>query len=280
MSASLLRTGIGSGLAVLVVCAALASQDAQERRRWNQPIEPFPLIGNIHYVGAAGVSAFLIVSSEGSILLDGGLPETAPLIASNIAKLGFNISDVKYLLNSHAHFDHAGGLAELKKRSGASMIASAGDAPALRTGGPNQPAVDVDRIIGDGETLRLGEAAMTAVITAGHTKGCTTWTTTATDRGQTYRVVFHCSTSVVDRLVDNTEYPQIVADYEKTFEKLRSLSADVFLGAHPSFFDLERKRERMGGSAANPFVDPAELPRFVAASEKQFREQLANQQKR
>jgi metallo-beta-lactamase class B len=257
---------------------SMAQQASVERSAWNRPFEPFRLIGNIYYVGATGVSAFLIVTPAGSILLDGGLPETAAQIAGNITKLGFRLTDVKYLLNSHAHFDHAGGLAELKRLSGGVLVASGGDAPALRAGGPEMPAVVVDRIIGDGEALRLGDATLTAHITPGHTKGSTTWTTTVTEKSRSYLVVFYCSTSVVDRLVGNAHYPQIAKDYEHTFRKLRSLSGDVFLAPHPFFFGLEEKRKRMTEAAPNPFIDPTEFRRFVEKSEQEFRAALNKEQ--
>jgi metallo-beta-lactamase class B len=256
----------------------MAQQTSDQRAVWNRPFPPFHLIGNIYYVGAAGVSAFLIVTPAGSFLLDGGLPETASQIARNIAELGFRLSDVKYLLNSHAHFDHAGGLAELKRLSGAAMVASAGDAPALRAGGPAMPAVTVDRIVEDGEALRMGDTTLTAHVTPGHTKGCTTWTMTATEKGSTHRVVFYCSTSVVDRLVGNAQYPQIATDYEHSFRKLRALSSDVFLAPHPFFFGLEEKRNKMTATVPNPFVDPTEFPRFVEKSEREFRTALDKEQ--
>jgi metallo-beta-lactamase class B len=217
------------------------------------------------------------MTPAGSILLDGGLPETAPQIARNIAELGFRLGDVKYLLKSHAHFDHAGELAELKRVSGAMMVASSGDAAALRAGGPAMPAVAVDRVVGDGDTLRLGDTALIAHVTPGHTQGCTTWTMTTSERDQAYRVVFYCSTSVVDRLVGNLQYPQIATDYEHSFKKLRSVSADVFLAPHPSFFDLENKRKKLKAGGPNPFIDPTELPRFVEKSERQFRADLEKQ---
>ena len=257
--------------------APMAQQTSDQRAAWNQPFQPFHLIGNTYYVGATGVSAFLIVTPAGSFLLDGGLPETAPQIARNIAELGFRLSDVKYLLNSHAHFDHAGGLAELKRLSGATMVASAGDAPALRAGGPAMPAVGIDRIVADGEALQLGGTTLKANITPGHTKGCTTWTMTATEKGTAHHVVFHCSTSVVDPLVGNVQYPQIGTDYEYSFQKLRTLPCDVFLAPHPSFFDLENKRQRMKAGRANPFVDPTEFHRFLENSERQFHADLEKQ---
>lgn len=278
MIKTLMRTTTLVLLLSIVGVMPMAQQTSDERSAWNRPFEPFHLIGNIYYVGAAGVSAFLIVTPAGSILLDGGLPETASQIAGNITKLGFRLTDVKYLLNSHAHFDHAGGLAELKRLSGGAMVASSGDAPALRAGGPAMPPVVVDRIIADGDALGLGDITLTAHVTPGHTKGCTTWTTTVTEKGRAHSVVFYCSTSVVDRLVGNAQYPQIATDYEHSFRKLRALSSDVFLAPHPFFFGLEEKRKRMTEAASNPFVDPTELPRFVERSEREFRTALDKEQ--
>jgi metallo-beta-lactamase class B len=266
---------------VVLACAyasyALAQQDDARRAAWNQPFQPFHMIGNIHYVGAAGVSAFLITTPEGSMLLDGGLPETAPQIVRNITALGFRVENVKYLLNSHAHFDHAGGLAELKRLSRAQIVASAGDAPALKAGSPDMPALSIDRVIGDGESVRLGGTTLTAIVMPGHTKGCTTWTTTTTEDNRKYRVLFYCSTSVVDRLVGNAQYPQIVGDYERTFARIRTIPADVFLANHPDFFRMAEKRKQMTSGGTNPFVDSAELQRFVATSERAFREALARE---
>lgn len=255
-------------------------ETVDQRTAWNRPFAPFRVIGNVYYAGAEGVSAFLIVTPEGSILLDGGLPETASQIAANVAALGFRLTDVKFLLNSHAHFDHAGGLAELKKLSGATMVASSGDAPALQAGGNSMPAVRVDRVVNDGDQVRLGGTTLTAHITPGHTRGCTTWTMSTTDERVVHRVLFYCSTSVVDRLVDNAGYPDVVADYELTFEKLRAIESDVFLASHPVFFQMEAKRSRMLAGGPNPFVDPLELRRFVDSSERQFRAELNRQRTR
>lgn len=264
-------------IAVLATAAPLAQQSPGERVEWNKPVEPFRIAGNIYYVGAAGVSAFLIRTPEGSILLDGGLPETAPRIVDSIRKLGFDIRDVKYLLNSHAHFDHAGGLAELKRLSGATLAVSAADSSALKAGGPDLPAAAVDRMLSDRDTVAVGGTTLTAHITPGHTKGCTTWTMKTAEAGRSYDVVFHCSTSVVDRLIGNKSYPDIVPDYQRTFEALGGLKADVFLGAHPAFFGMEEKRKRMQAGGPNPFVDPAELRRFNERSKRQFQQALAKE---
>jgi metallo-beta-lactamase class B len=257
--------------------AALAQSTPALREEWNVQVSPFHIIGNVHYVGAKGVSAFLITTSAGSILIDGGLPETAPLIARNVAALGFDLRQVKHLLNSHAHFDHAGGLAELKRLSGAKLVASRADAPTLRAGAPSQPAVTVEREIDDGGKLELGGTTLTARVTPGHTKGCTTWTMSTREGDRTYDVVFYCSTSVVDRLVGNTSYPGIVADYEQSFKRLRALPCDVFLAPHAEFFDMASKLERRKSGAPNPFIDATELRRHVDASEQKFRATLATE---
>ncbi len=255
---------------------------------WNRPHEPFRILGNLYYVGAAGVSSFLIATPQGDILLDGGLAETAPQIESNVAKLGFRMRDVKYLLNSHAHYDHCGGLAALKRASGAKMVASEGDAATLRSGlqlsyGKGQsetrfPAVKVDRVLRDGDTVSLGNVTLTAHLTPGHTKGCTSWTMPVADGAKEYNVVFDCSTTVAgNQLVDNHKYPLILNDYEHSFEILRSLPCDIFLAPHPEFFHMDQKLQKLKAGNKNAFVDREELKRFVAQSEQDFREELARQ---
>lgn len=257
--------------------SAAASQAPDERAAWNQPVEPFRIIGNVYYVGAAGVSAFLIHTPEGSILLDGGLPETAPRIADSVKALGFDIRGVRYLLNSHEHFDHAGGLGELQKLSGAPVAASGAAADVLRAGARNIAPVRVDKIVRDGDTVTVGGAVMTAHLTPGHTRGCTSWSTSTREGGRDYKVLFHCSTSVVDTLVNNAAYPEIVSDYQKTFARLASFDADVFLGSHPSFFGMDQKRKKMTAGGPNPFVDAGELRRFNERSRKAFEAELAKQ---
>jgi metallo-beta-lactamase class B len=192
--------------------------------------------------------------------------------------LGFHPRDVKYLLNSHAHFDHAGGLAELKRVSGAQLIVSKADSRAVTAGGPSLPAVTVDRMIDDNGTVQLGDTTLTAHLTPGHTPGCTTWTMTAAENGRNYRVVFFCSTSVAgNRLVNNRQYPQIVSDYEHSFAVLRQMPCDVFLGAHGEFFHLDEKRALLGKGGPNPFVDPAELRTFIDESQRDFERELKRQ---
>lgn len=271
-------------------CMLFAQNGPSQRVAWNQPVQPFRIIGDVYYVGAAGVSSFLITSPQGHILLDGGLAETAPQIEKNITALGFRMQEVKFLLNSHAHYDHCGGLAELKRASKAQMIASEADAPTLASGhqlsyGRGQsesyfPAVQVNRVIADRGTVSLGGVTLTAHLTPGHTKGCTTWSMPVSANGKTYQVVFYCSTTVAgNQLVGNRKYPGIVADYERSFALLRNLPCDVFLGPHPEFFHMDEKEEELEAGNRNAFVDSTELRRFVAASEEDFKIELVRQEK-
>jgi metallo-beta-lactamase class B len=180
---------------LLLLCPLTTDAQADETSRsWNQPVNPYRVIGNIYYVGAAEVTSFLIVTPAGHILLDSGFAETVPQIKQNIAQLGFRLQDVKILLNSHAHFDHAGGLAELKKLTGAKLMASEADAALLAKGGKGDfhfgdrlsyAPVITDRMLQDGDRVELGGVTMTAHLTPGHTKGCTTWTMKVKDRSET-----------------------------------------------------------------------------------------------
>ena len=274
------------GIAALLAPACLESQADPESRSRNQPVAPFRILGNLHYVGASDVTAFLLATDRGLILLDGGYVETAPQIRDNIARLGFKPSDVKIILGSHAHSDHAGGMAQLKAWTGARLFASAGDAPLLEAGGRGDPffgdelpfpPVKVDHLLRDGEAVTLGNTTLVAHVTAGHTRGCTTWTTRVAEGGRLYDVVFVCSTTVLPgyRLVDHPTYPGIADDYARTFATLAALPCDVFLGSHASFYDGAGKARRLReGATPNPFVDPQGYRAYVARSAAAFHEQL------
>lgn len=276
-------------LAALVggtVCA-LAPMAAADEADWPRPQAPFRIAGDIYYVGSKGLAAYLIVSPAGDILLDGTLPENAPMVERNIQALGFRLRDVKVLLVTHAHFDHAGALARLKADTGAVMMASAGDRWALEHGSsrgdntahlPIYPPVRVDRLVQDRQVVRLGPVAMTAVLTPGHTPGCTSWTTSVVERGRRLAVVFPCSLSVAGNvLVGNHDYPGIVADYRRSFAELGALKADVTLPAHPEFADVLGREARVRAGDADAFVDREQLPKIVAASAQAFDRELAKQ---
>ncbi|MFL6201747.1 MAG: subclass B3 metallo-beta-lactamase, partial [Thermoanaerobaculia bacterium] len=252
-------------------------------RSWNQPVEPFRIAGNLYYVGASDIASYLVATPEGHILLDGGFVETVPLIRESVRKLGFRIEDVKILLNTHAHYDHAGGLAALKALTGAKLHASEADAPALARGGKDDPVlgdqllfppVQADRLVKDGDTVTLGGSTLTAHLTPGHTAGCTTWTMKVNG----LNAVIVCSTSILPtaKLGAEPSYPGIAEDYARTFRTLRGLPCDVFLAAHGSFYNLKEKSERLKkGGGANPFVDPDGYRSYLDRSEKTFQERLA-----
>jgi metallo-beta-lactamase class B len=277
-------------LTSLALTSIAFGQGDPQSREMNKPVSPFRIAGNLYYVGAIEVCSFLIATPNGHILLDGGFAETASQIEQNIAQLGFKIEDVKILLNSHAHLDHAGGLAELKNKSGAKMIASADDAELLRNGGHGDfrfgdrltfPPVEVDQIIHDGESIELDGQKLTAWLTPGHTKGNTTWTTKISDGGKTYNVVFAGSPTALDyQLVGKESYPGIAADFEKTFAVLKKLPCDIFLSDHGTFFWFIEKRDRLArGEKPNPFIDPSGYQRFVAHFEQEFHDKLEAQKK-
>ncbi len=247
----------------------------------NQPVEPFHIIGNIYYVGASDIASYLIVTPAGDILLDGGFVETAAMIEANIRKLGFKLSDVKFILSSHEHLDHAGGISELQRATGAKFVAMEQEVPGL-TAGTSFPAAKPDRVIHDGDTVKVGDAVMTAHLTPGHTRGCTTWSTTVKDGGWSYSVVFVGSASVLPmyKLIDRpgapATYPGIEQDYEKTFQVLRSLPCDVFLASHGSFYSLVDKRGVMAKKPAqNPFIDPWGYQAYILRAEAVFQKELA-----
>lgn len=253
---------------------------------WTKPVAPFHVIGNIYYVGTADLAAYLIHTDDGDILIDGTLKQNVPLIERNIATLGFKVSNIKIMLNSHAHYDHAAGLAALKHDSGATLYASAADAPILESGkisfGPTAsdpfPPVKVDRIVKDGETVALGGTKLTAHLTPGHTPGCTSWTMPVSEDGAAHTAIFYCSTSVAGNpLVNNKAYPQIASDYEASFAELKTIKADVFLAPHAQFYHPQEKLRLRKKGAPNPFVDPGELQRFVAASQRDFEAEFAKQ---
>ena len=284
------RKFVLSFLCLLFFCVSAYSQPDEQSRSWNQPVKPHRVIGNVYYVGATEVSAFLITTPRGHILLDSGFYETVPQIQKNVAQLGFRFADIKILINSHAHYDHAGGLALLKQLTGATFMASRGDAELLARGGKNDfgfgdrfpyQAVTADKLLDDGDKVELGGTVLTANLTPGHTRGCTTWTMKVTEGSKEYDVVFVGSSSVPGyKLVNNENYPTIIEDYERTFRVLKSLRCDVFLAAHGSFYSMLQKLSLLEqGAKTNPFVDPAGYRAYIDRSEKAFRDQITRESK-
>jgi metallo-beta-lactamase class B len=237
------------------------------------------------------LASFLIATREGHILINSDLESTVPMIRDNVEKLGFHFSDVKILLISHAHFDHAAGSALINKMTGAKYMVMDADVPVIESGGKADfqygdvpemqfPATKVDRVLHDGDEVKLGDAVLVAHLTPGHTRGCTTWTMKVADGGKTFNVVIVGSPNVNPgyKLVNNSVYPQIAKDYESGFKVLKSLYCDIFLGAHGSYYDMESKFARLGKAGENPFIDPEGYKRYVAGREQAFSEERKKQE--
>lgn len=278
-------------LAALVLSAS-AGRPAAQNPPGTDFLTPFPahhVIGNVYFVGTKGLGIFLITTPEGNMLINSGLEENVPLIQASVEKLGFHLKDIKILLISQAHNDHVAGNAKVKELTGAKYMVMDADVPVVESGGKADfyyndaanlyPATKVDRVLHDGDTVTLGGAILTAHLTPGHTKGCTTWTMRVQDDGKTYDVVIVGGPGVNNgyKLVNNAAYPQIAADFEKTFRVSKTLHCDVFLGAHGGYYGMEEKYARLKDGGANPFIDPDGYKAFMADREQAFREELAKQ---
>lgn len=255
---------------------------------WSAPHAPFQITDHIYSVGTEGIGVYLITTPAGHILIDASTPEGADVVEANIKNLGFKLSDVKYLLENHAHYDHVGGLAQLKKSTGAKLLVSKGDRYALEhsmhdwdntNGEAKFPAVKVDKIIADGEQVRLGGISLQAMLTPGHTKGCTSWITRDTLKGVDHSVFFLGSLSVADnRLINNKVEPTIVADYRNSFARAKAIQADILLIGHPPYLEENEKDITRKENQPETFIDPTLLPRFVARFETSFEKALKEQQ--
>jgi metallo-beta-lactamase class B len=253
------------------------------------PFEPRRIVASVYYVGSNLISSFLIVTPAGHILLDTGPIEMLPQVMANIEKLGFKPQEVKLLLNSHGHFDHCGGFAEFKRRTGATLVASKLDGELMTRGGKGDfywgdelayEPVKPDRSISDGDGVELGGLSLTAHLTPGHTKGCTSWSMRVNEAGKNYDVLFACGlTASLYKLTNNDKYSNIVEVERNTLRKLRGMHADVMLASHGFYFDLEGKVARQKPGSPNPFVDPGELGRHVTEMEQEFEDALQAQER-
>ena len=277
----------GAVLGVLVAAGAALAQPAPD---WTEPFPPFRIADNLYYVGSRGLASYLVATPAGHVLINSNLSSSVPLLRASVEQLGFEFADIKILLISHAHFDHCGGSAEILEATGAKYMVMEGDVPVVESGGRNDfqyggdpdsfyPPAKVDRVLHDGDRVAIGDTTLVARLTAGHTKGCTTWTMRVQEGGKTLDAVIVGSPNVNPgyRLADNAKYPEIARDYRRGFDLLKSLPCDLFLGAHGSYFDLEEKRARAKDAAASPFVDRRGYRAFVAQKENEFRSQLERQ---
>ncbi len=277
---------------VLLLFALTGPALAADNPDWMTPIAPFRIVGNLYYVGSRDLASYLIVTPQGDILINSNFEKSVPQIRQSIEQLGQHFSDIRILLISHAHPDHDAGSAEVKRESGARYMVMDGDVAVVESGGardfqyPNShyPAAKVDRVLHDGDEVRLGGTVLVAHKTPGHTRGCTTWTLRVPDGGRLLDVVIVGSWNVnpgfrlVDRDGRSASYPGIAADFRHTFAVLKQLPCDVFLGAHGAYFDmLQKLQHATPASGAAIWIDPQGYRKHVEEREQAFEAELARQ---
>ena len=261
-----------------LLTAAASAQTTQTD--WNKPFPAHKVIGNVYFVGTELLGSFLITTPEGHILINSDFETTVPGIRASVEELGFRFTDIKILLGSHAHGDHMQADAMVKELTAARVMAMEQDVPALKKMTPGNKPHPIDRILKDGDEVKLGGTTLVAHLTAGHTKGCTTWTLKTQEGGKTYDVVILGSIGVNPGyiLVNNKDYPQIADDYIRSFKVLRAMPCDVFLASHGSFYGLEEKYPKLG-KGPNPFIDPEGFKAHIDLKEKEFYAKLDEQKK-
>jgi metallo-beta-lactamase class B len=271
----LLLMGLGA------ISTGVHAQSQEDRKQDRVAFPAHTIIGNLHYVGTGTLNSYLITTAQGHILINTNFEETVPLLRASVEKLGFKLPDIKVILGSHAHGDHMQADAILKELTGgATVMAMEQDVPALKSmKAPSGKPHPIDRVLKDGEQVSLGGSVLTAHLTPGHTRGCTTWTMRVADAGKTYNVLIACG-GLQDgaRLVNNKNYPEIADDFARSIKTFKSLPVDVFLGAHSWFFDLGGKYKRLG-SGTSPYIDPAGYKAWVDNMEKNYNALLAEQKK-
>lgn len=289
---------IGVALAIGAVAIVAHGADAPKRSvssdTWNQPQQPLRIYGNTFYVGTRGLSAVLVTSDAGHVLIDGDLPESVPQIAANIKSLGFELDDVKFILNSHAHFDHAGGIAELQKLTGATVISSPSGAAALMQGrggqddpqytlGDTFPAVARVESLADGEKLTLGKTALTIVYTPGHTPGGTSWTWQSCEKDRCLDMVYADSLNAVSsddfRYSADARYPRAAADLRASIARMRELPCDILVSAHPEGSDFWGRVDRRNAGEADALIAPDACRRYADGAQQRFEVRLEKEKK-
>jgi metallo-beta-lactamase class B len=289
----MVKSRVGAGMILGALLLAAPWLHAQTNPDWTTPIAPFHVAGNLYYVGGKDLASYLIVTPEGDILINSSLESSVPMIRASVEQLGFKFKDIKILLISHSHFDHDAGSAELIRETGAKYMVMDGDVSVVESGGATDFAyakdayapAKVNRILHDGDAVKLGGTVLTAHKTAGHTRGCTTWTMQVKEAEHTLNVVIVGSWNVNPgwRLVDRPEqpasYPGIAADYRRTFATLKGLQCDVFLGAHGAYFGMLAKLDRIkAGADEKVWIDPAGYRAAVAERELAFETELERQE--
>jgi metallo-beta-lactamase class B len=274
-------------LAPVAILLGLMAAPAWAASEYTVPFPAHRIVANIYYVGTKGQANYLIATPQGNILVNSGLETTLPLTKKSIAKLGFKYADTKILLISHAHFDHCAGSAAIKKLTGAKYMVMQPDVEEIENGGKTNfhynnnfyAPTKVDRVLKDLDEVKLGGSVLTAHLTPGHTRGCTTWTMQVMDGGKTLNAVIIGSPNVNEgyKLVGNTKYPQIATDFEKTFRVLQALPVDLFLGAHGAYYGMQAKYALLKPNGPNPFIDPQGYHAYVTEREQAFRKEWEKQ---
>lgn len=279
-------------LSIIVAVIVGGKQGAPPQDDYTKPFPAFRIAGNLYYVGSRGLASYLITTPEGHILINSDTEANVPMIRASMESLGFKLNDIKILLISHAHWDHCAASAMIKQLTDAKYMVMEGDVEVVESGGKSDfqygndptalyPATMVDRVLRDGDEVKLGDATLKAHLTPGHTKGCTTWTMKVNDGSKLRDVVIIGSPNMNPgyKLVGSTVYPRMADDYEQTFRVLKSLSCDYFLGAHGSYFDLETKYARLKAGVSTAFIDPTGYRKYVDEKEQAFRRELKKQKR-
>jgi metallo-beta-lactamase class B len=286
------RAVLSSILGLFAVMGLAGAQDP--RAAWNAPQDPFRVFGNTHYVGPRGLSSILITSDAGHVLIDGALPESAPLIVANVRRLGFRFEDVKLILNSHVHYDHAGGIAELQRLSGAAVAATAPSARVLEQGrsGPDDPQygalpaiakVRNVKVVADGEVLRVGPLEVTAHRTGGHTPGGTSWTWRSCESGRCLDMVYADSVTAMSAegfsFTRSKNYPAVVEDFEMSFAFLDKTPCDVLVTPHPEAADLWGRLAKREQTGADALVDRTRCRQYADSARARLRSRIEAERK-
>ena len=258
---------------------------AKKTLKWEEPAEPAKIVGPIYFVGTKGLGVFLFTTSEGHILMNTGMPSSGPMIVESVRKLGFRPEDIKLMINGHAHIDHAGAFAFLKQQFSAQLAVMKDDVEAMESGDKNDfkyandfvyPPVKVDRILRDGDTIKMGDVLLTAYHTPGHTRGATTWIANIAVNGKAYVVAFPDGAGFNPgyRLVKNPSYPGIAEDYRRTHHFLETLKPDIWLAQHNEYYDFESKRQRAQTEGMKAWIDPEGYRRFIAGKKRDFEDEV------
>jgi len=276
------------GMALALVGTAAVAQD-QTPPEWGQPTAAFHIAGPIYYVGTKGLASYLIATPKGAIQLDSTMTGNAPLVERNVRAAGFKLNDIKWLITTHEHWDHVGAIGQMKHDTGALLLAEKAQVRGLAVGNALSqndahprpfPPIKVDRVLADGETIRLGGVKLTPVLTPGHTPGCTSWRMRIVDRGRPRDVVFLCSITVAGNiLVGNRAYPAIVADFRASFDRIEKMPADIVLTGHPEVADVLARAGKVKAGQRDAFIDPGLLRRMAGEARVSFEEELRKQEK-